>query len=52
MNRMTISAPALRRAHFHSGRFAASRLLLQIARGLLWLLGIALALLVWRAANR
>jgi hypothetical protein len=45
VNRMTISAPASRRAHFYSGRFAASRLFLQMARALVWLLAIVLALL-------
>ena len=51
MNRTTISAPS-RWAYFYSGRFAASRLLLQITRFIVWLIAIVLALLVWRAANR
>ena len=50
MNHTTIPAPS-RRVYFYLGRFAASRLLQQIARALLWLMAIAVALLVWRAAN-
>ena len=52
MNRATISAPS-RWEYLYPGKFAAPRrLLLQIARVIVWLIGIVLALLVWRAANR
>ncbi len=51
MNRTTITAPS-RWTHFHFERSAASRLLLQIAKVIVWLLALVLALLVWQAANR
>jgi hypothetical protein len=51
MNRTTISAPASSRA-FYSRKSVVPRLLLQIARALAWLIGITLALIVWRAATR
>ena len=51
MIRVSISATS-RWTHFHSGRSAASRLLLRIVTVIVWLIVMVLALLAWQAANR
>ena len=51
MNRATISAPS-RWTRVHFEKSAASRVLLGIAKLILWLVAILLVILVWQSANR